>query len=637
MGSRYRLTGRLEGGELAELYRAQRDDDQPVVVKLFHPQTSDQRYARVIADTARLMQNVLHPGVCHVLQIGTVRKRLAIVREDPGGFNLGQVLQRLNTKEVVLAPSLAMSFVIELLECVQQAHDALVVHGALTPGNVLMSKKGRPAVCDFGALSALNSSAALKKNFGARGRSAYRGPELQKGESPSVQSDIYSLGAMAYELLTLREAQISGVKTRHEDLPPPSRLDRRLSSRLDPVLMRALETAPTRRYRAPSEMAGALRDYLTANGGMASRGDLEKFVGTVFPNDVVIEAAGTVPFDDWFTLDEVTGAGLEEADERSMVISDRRAFSRALEETDSAGLAADLADEETPPASAPGSVSVDWVAPPSTEPLARSRKEVELASADVMKRMRRVEDFDEASNVTQLELPAMLHDTIRIEPLIPRPSPVKPVAVKVSPLIDLSVSQQIDRVAVMKGVVDTDEIQVSENGRLRRLMTEERKIVRLLRDKRKWLPFVAASALLAAIVFAYTLSRMRSGEVVLPETTRPIVRSRPLPEPRSPRRDAPDKPKDDRPAVPTGGQLVLGPGCYNPGKRATGFLAISDSSKVTVFIDGDKVCGAPSKLAVPPGNRKISVVDKATRDHYETDIRIEAGKTARFIPLFKNR
>ena len=66
MGGEYRLTGKLESGELAELYRAQRDDSQPVVVKLFHKNTSDQKYARVVADTARLLQAVFHPGISHV-------------------------------------------------------------------------------------------------------------------------------------------------------------------------------------------------------------------------------------------------------------------------------------------------------------------------------------------------------------------------------------------------------------------------------------------------------------------------------------------------------------------------------------------------------------------------------------------
>ena len=148
MTQQYRLLGRLETGELAELYRAERDLDQKVVIKLFHPRTSEVAYAQAVAETARLLNNVTHPGVAHVLDIGLVNHRLAVVREDTGRFNLGTALQRLNTKEVLLAPALALTWVIELLELVHQAHEAGVVHGALTPGNVMLTPEGRPAVCD---------------------------------------------------------------------------------------------------------------------------------------------------------------------------------------------------------------------------------------------------------------------------------------------------------------------------------------------------------------------------------------------------------------------------------------------------------------------------------------------------------
>jgi serine/threonine protein kinase len=156
----YRLTGRIETGELAELYKAVRGRD-PVVIKLFHPRTTDAGYARDMAETARVLGPLGHPGILHVLELGLVRQRLAVVREDVVGCSLGQALQRLNTKEVLLPAPLALWMIVELADLVQRAHEAKVVHGAITPGNVLLSKEGRLSVCDFGALQALNSVPAL--------------------------------------------------------------------------------------------------------------------------------------------------------------------------------------------------------------------------------------------------------------------------------------------------------------------------------------------------------------------------------------------------------------------------------------------------------------------------------------------
>ena len=115
-----------------------------MVVKLFHPKTSDPAYARVLAETSRVLNPLHHAGIVHYVDIGFVQQRLAVVREHVDGYTLGTALQRLNTKEVLLPSALALYLVIQLLEMVQKAHDAGVIHGAITPGNLLLSREGLP-------------------------------------------------------------------------------------------------------------------------------------------------------------------------------------------------------------------------------------------------------------------------------------------------------------------------------------------------------------------------------------------------------------------------------------------------------------------------------------------------------------
>ncbi|RKH36782.1 serine/threonine-protein kinase, partial [Corallococcus llansteffanensis] len=336
MSGTYRLTGRTETGDLAELYEALLLPTIPVAVKLFLPRTSDPAYARELAETVRRLQPVRHPGLLHVVDLGFVRQRLAVVREDVDGFTLGVALQRLNTKEVLLPPTVALSIVIQLLDAVQLAHDAGVVHGAITPGNLILAREGHAAVCDFGALQALLAVPQLKRTFAHRGRSAYRAPEVSRGEPPTEASDVYSLGAIAYELLTLREAVVagSGVSTRRETLPPPSRLDRRINSRLDPVVMRALDPAPQRRFRACGEFAQALRNFLSASGGLSGPEDVARFVSELFPNEVSLAAPGPVPFAEPFLLEPVSGAEMEDlhAEELEASIVQRAPYTRATTE-----------------------------------------------------------------------------------------------------------------------------------------------------------------------------------------------------------------------------------------------------------------------------------------------------------------
>ena len=92
----YRLTGRLEQSQLADLFRAERDGSDSVVIKLFHLKTSDAAYARVIGDVSRQLQPVPHEGIARVLDVGMVDGHLAIVRQDSGKYTLGLALQRLN-------------------------------------------------------------------------------------------------------------------------------------------------------------------------------------------------------------------------------------------------------------------------------------------------------------------------------------------------------------------------------------------------------------------------------------------------------------------------------------------------------------------------------------------------------------
>ncbi|WNG37061.1 serine/threonine protein kinase [Archangium violaceum] len=338
MSSAYRLTGRIEAGELADLYEAvQEPGGAKVVIKLFHPKTSDPRYAAVLAQTYSVL-NPLHPeGVLHVLDMGFVKNRLAVVRESVEGYTLGTALQRLSSKEVLLPSPVALHLIIQLLESVERAHAVGVVHGAITPGNVLLSRAGLPAVCDFGALQALIGVPELKRAFAGRGRSAYRAPEVGRGDMPDVLSDIYSIGAMAYELLTLREAVVpdGGVSTRRAGLPPPSRLDRRIHARLDPIILRALEATPSRRFRSCAEFAGSLRNFLSTNGGLPGTEESRRFVAELFPNEVSV-GLGPVPFSERFTLTPISGVSLAQVSadalDKSVVV--RPSFSPALSEAD---------------------------------------------------------------------------------------------------------------------------------------------------------------------------------------------------------------------------------------------------------------------------------------------------------------
>jgi serine/threonine protein kinase len=626
----YRLTGRLEQGALADLFRAERAG-AAVVVKLFHPKTTDVAYARAVVEAAQRLRGVSRAGVAQVLEVGLVRGRLAIVREDVGRHALGLVLQRLNTREVHLPPVLALTLMLELIDLVDAAHEAGVVHGALTPGNVLLGDDGQVGVADFSTLVALEASPALRKAFAARGRSSYRAPE--GGAAPTVATDVYALGAIAYELLTLREAALgkSGVSTRADRLPPPSRLVRRLNARVDPVIMRALEAAPARRFRSCRDFADALRDFLSSQGGVGRREDLARFVAELFPNEVQLNLLGPVPFEEPFELADI--AGLPSLDVAPDEAVERRSFSggavddRSPTSDDLPAIQPDdrmptdddlpMVSSRPPRPSAPRApitqpLEPSWTAPPAASPAAPSREVT--AGPAVDRRVRAVEDFAAG----------------------PRPSAPRAASPAARP-----VPKTLMTFAVPFKRVGDPEVPDLEAMRQRS------------RRQARAVAFIATTVLMAAVAglaASWYRSTPDPRAVLLSYLPDPIERelapnNRPPPIGRpieltdfdETRRAPPEAPKGvvDAPppkkVAPKPAPPAMQAGCYRPPEGSTGLLTVAARS-VWVELDGQRVCGEPSRIPVAPGTHEVRVGFSSTRREQVSTIRFEPGKLVKLVP-----
>lgn len=675
MSTTYRLTGRIETGDLADLCKATQDSGGDVVVKLFHPKTSDVAYARVLAETSRVLNPLHHAGIVHYVDVGFVKQRLAVVREHVDGFTLGTALQRLNTKEVLLPSPIALYLVIQLLEAVQRAHEAGVVHGAITPGNLLLSREGLPGICDFGALKALMAVPELKRTFATRGRSAYRAPEVSRGEEPTAQSDIYSLGAIAYELLTLREAVVAGggLSTRREGLPPPSRLDRRINSRLDPLILRALDPHPTRRFRSAGEFAGALRNFFAAHGGMPGPEDLRRFVRELVPNEVNLSSLGPAPFTEPFTLSPVSGAEIADlhAEPLEASVVTRMPFSPALREEEAIAEtqeAAPVFEEYKPEAYAPleptragqpepvsekedtapshvGPVEQGWEAPPGAAPLRPRKQLVPLGGITGAKegtrvgrnpRLKYVEDFsDEPTRIadgppeesaqssrggTAAKAPAPAPTTIsRPPPSLVRPPAPEPTAIYVPrerPEIPLPPPTQ-------------EGLEAAP----RRLFTEERNLLAFARRKQRALAIAGALALVGVFAFALAAWQLQGP----PSGKGPPLQ--PPPGVEDPRASAISEAvaQYGQPIPPAPSEAQEAEEAATPAPANSAFLSLKADLPAKVFIDGIRVNKRmPLKnYPVKPGNRLIVLEAVATGERAEFRLRFERGQHRTIEQKFK--
>jgi serine/threonine-protein kinase len=483
--------------------------------------------------------------------------------------------------------------------------------------------------------------------FGGRGRSVYRGPELSQGEEPTQASDLYSIGAIAYELLTLREASNgkgAAMSTRHEPLPPPSRLDRRINARLDPIIMRALDASPQRRFKSCGEFAQAIRNFVMASGGMPSREDAKRFVADLFPNEVNLETLGPVPFAEAFTLSEVRGADLQPFSDKSMVLMPRPSFSggevpvvSAFEDTAQTVPGPDEpsfgdARAARPPAEEPnfddgtspgmgGGVEQGWHAPLGAAPLP---KKVPLGSSPgastgarpAMNRMRAVEDFE--------GLPE------------PAPRTETPPPDERAPAQDTGLSAAAPGPEVSQPLSDPGYplVQTSAGGKPRRMLTEERSLYRLGQRRKRLLMVAGAIALVGAFSFGLVLWRDRGkGPAMRPPphvdgpVLPPVVERPKVPEPEADVRAARPIPHEPDPLPDV---------WHVPPKKGAGFLTVTTDAAATVVVDGQKVRkGTPLKrYPVAPGALKIMLVNSATGERREFTVRVAKGQVVKLEERF---
>ena len=669
----YTLAGRLESGELADLYRATRSDGRSVVVKLFHQKTSDPAYARELAKTVRQLSAVKHAGLVQVFELGLVKRRLAVVSDDVGRFTLGQALTRLNTKEVLLAPGLAVAMVLEMLDAMALAHHAGVMHGALTPGNVLLTADGHTAVRDFGALKALFASQALAKQFGGRGRSAYRAPENTKGDDLGIEGDIYSVGAIAYVLLTLKEPSAGdgpNVSTRRGAVPPPSRVDRRLNPRLDPVVLRALDGAPGRRYKTAQDFAQALRDFLAANGGLPSRDEHVRFVSTLFPAEVNTEHLGPPLFTESFSLDEVTGADLPALDGPLPEPAPRRPFiSSELPTQNALPMLDDSRLDETAPESDAGGPKTLPELPSSVPEPGESHQTVPLARVEsgqfpswvapaaagpVKKAGAAAQESDSGTRALERRV-RVIEDFQALEKKPAAPDPGKQTGADSGP---------IPRERLVLPTQETPRVDDAQPPRPLfppvpsappRVVTEEKLIRAQAAERRKIGLWALAIAALGAGGFYYLIAQSDARVIpqwrVLPGKDgkdAPTVKAPPF-RPDLRKKDdekdkdkaadavrpvAKDKDKSDPPP------RASNEDCYDaPPRKKSGLLTVATQRGMSVRIDGVKVCGTDfTRIPVEPGKRKITVAEGGkNKETFEAVQRFEVGKEVRVVPVFHGR
>lgn len=251
---RYRLDGVQGFGAFAMVWRGFDPElEIPVAVKILAENWAHHADVRerFLAE-ARLLRKIDSPRVIRVYDIGTHEERPYFVMDFIDG---GTVADRVKTP---VPAEDALKLAVESARAVHVLHDAGVLHRDIKPTNLLVGDNERVLVADLGSAKRLAEASGVTVTTGTP---AYMAPEQARGEAVDARSDVYSLGAVTYELLSGKQpfdvSDPGSLLSRANDSRPP-KLNGAGSRALDRVLASALATRPADRPASAAAFADAL-------------------------------------------------------------------------------------------------------------------------------------------------------------------------------------------------------------------------------------------------------------------------------------------------------------------------------------------------------------------------------------------
>jgi serine/threonine protein kinase len=288
------ILGFLGKGGMGAVYKARQPAlDRMVALKILPAQAApDPGFAERFTREARALARLSHPNIVAVHEFGQVSG----ASETPAGtggtpglpFFIMEFVDGVNLRQLQkagrLSPREALQIVPQICDALQYAHDEGVVHRDIKPENVLVDRKGRVKIADFGLAKILGCDPEALRLTGegqVMGTPHYMAPEqVEHPLTVDHRADIFSLGVVFYEMLT-GELPLGKFQ-------PPSRKVQ-VDVRLDDVVLHALEKEPERRYQQVSEVKSAVETISgTIHSGPAA--SARPKVGAETPGEVIGES-----------------------------------------------------------------------------------------------------------------------------------------------------------------------------------------------------------------------------------------------------------------------------------------------------------------------------------------------------------
>ena len=310
---KYLLLNRLAVGGMAEVFLARPNTTEGngriMVIKRILPHIADDpTFVSMFKSEIQTSMGFNHPHTVLLHDFGEEEQQPYLVMEYVEGKDLKQIATKLQAKGKTIPIPMAISIITQAAAGLNYAHRfenkvtgevQHTIHRDITPHNLILSYDGNLKIIDFGIAKVKNRLAERTQSGILKGKAAYIAPEQIMGDEPDARTDIFSLGIVLWELLTLKRPftlpgdtdynVLARIQRCEKYLVPPSTYNSAVSPALDAVVMKAMRKNPDERYATAAEFQLALRQVLVAiypNYSYAEAGD---FLRELFREELTSE------------------------------------------------------------------------------------------------------------------------------------------------------------------------------------------------------------------------------------------------------------------------------------------------------------------------------------------------------------
>jgi tetratricopeptide (TPR) repeat protein/predicted Ser/Thr protein kinase len=274
----YRLLRVLGRGGMGSVYLAERADgevEQRVAIKIIGPRRFEPAFIGRFLRERQILATLSHPGIARLLDVGhTGDGQPYLAMEYIDGAPIDAYAAKLDLRG-------KLTLFLKACEAVSYAHRNLIIHRDIKPSNILVESSGELKLLDFGIAKMLDATMDQTLTQERILTPAFASPEQVRGTAQATTSDIYSLGAVLYQLLTGQSPHTFSTQSPQAielavcltEPAPPSRVNAAIPKDLDFIVLKALRKEPEERYGSADALADDIRAFLESRPVRARRGN----------------------------------------------------------------------------------------------------------------------------------------------------------------------------------------------------------------------------------------------------------------------------------------------------------------------------------------------------------------------------